>query len=651
VAAPDVDPTRSVDAVERLPALGGAELVRVRGRGDAGPPALAAGERRLQPLADGPLGREPGTWSASFVLPSDAAGEPAWLEWPGGPRLALPPVSEPDGAEVIARAVLDERRSRRASHVPEPLSRDPSAAEAPSAAPAAADPSSVTPPPEAASAAGPPPVWQSHRSALERELARAAEVAASARDEAAGRIATHAADMRAARSEAAARVTRAEEVAAAAGARLRGAVAAAATAEARLHSEAIARGALEAELARLRAEIVELAEALAAERVTREAAGRALAAATADALAAKRVRAAEAAAASALAGELDAERAAHAVTRGTAARLRDELAATAAPATAAPPPAAKPTPPAGAISAPAELRRLAAAQAAGIGPAPDAGRLIADLNAAAVPRRPVPDAGRLVADLDAAAAALRARDLGPPRRLRDALVSFAREDPQSAGALLAQMLPSLGAVVDGRASYDVAITGVGIYAVTVADGGTRAVRLRRLRPRGKADLALIADPLALAEWLAGEEVRVGRWRGRIRRRGARGALAPLSELPAGALSFTDAARAGARPDPGLVFRTLAHAIDPDWTRGHTFTVAQTIDDQTWHLTARDGEGLEVVADPAAGAPDATVTLTRAAFDSLLRDEPPPRDELPSIRGDRSAVTLLRDWADQVRRAR
>jgi hypothetical protein len=562
------NPSPAVAAVERLPALGGAELVRARGVGPA-PPALTVGEQRVEPLADGPLGRETGRWSASFVVPAELVGEKAWLEWPGGPRIALAPAR----AAAVAASVLDERGVRRA-----------------------------------------PPPWESHRALLERELARAHEVAAEAREETAARIAAHAADVRLVREEAAARVLRAEQVASAAGARLRSAVAAAAEAESRLQAETLARGALTLELERLRAEVGRL---------------------SAETLATRRVRTAESAAAELVAAELAAERAAHAVTRGTLTRLRAELAAAARAPSPSPPaePAAlaagTPPPPAGAR---ADLRRLALAQAA----------------AAAAARPPAADAGRLVADLDAAAAALRGRTLSPPRRLRDALVALAREDAAAAGALIVQMLPGLGPALHAAGSYDLAITGVGVYAVTLADGSVRVVRLRRPRPRGQADLALTADPLALAEWLAGAEVAIGRWRGRIRRRGSRAALAPLRALPATDVGFTDAARAGARPEPLLVFRALAHAIDPEWTRGHAFTVAQTVGDETFYVTARDGAGLAV--GPAAAPPDATVTLTREAFDRLLRAEPPERRELPAVRGDRAAVALLREWTETVRRA-
>jgi hypothetical protein len=169
--------------------------------------------------------------------------------------------------------------------------------------------------------------------------------------------------------------------------------------------------------------------------------------------------------------------------------------------------------------------------------------------------------------------------------------------------------------------------------------------VRLPRPRRHADLALSANPLALARWLAGEDVRIGRLRGPIRRRGSRRALAPLRAMPQTTISLAEAARAGARLDPRLVYRALTHAVRPEWTRGHRFVVAQALPGATFYLAARDGAGLSLL-DTAQ--PDATVTLTRDAFDRLLRDEPPAPGDRPSIRGDRTAVATLREWVDRAR---
>ena len=119
------------------------------------------------------------------------------------------------------------------------------------------------------------------------------------------------------------------------------------------------------------------------------------------------------------------------------------------------------------------------------------------------------------------------------------------------------------------------------------------------------------------------------------------------------LSLADVVRAGARLEPWLVYRALPHAIPPEWTRGHVFTVAQEIVElapRAWYITARDGVRLTVVEHVAGAAADATVTMNRATFDRLLRGESVAGGELPVIRGDRDAVMTLKRWTDLARGA-
>ena len=253
-------------------------------------------------------------------------------------------------------------------------------------------------------------------------------------------------------------------------------------------------------------------------------------------------------------------------------------------------------------------------------------------------RRP---AGRLLADLDAAAQALRGGEL--ERHLRRALVALAGDDPYAAGRWLISLLPAQAAVLEDIPSYDLTVRGLGTYAVTGAD----VRRIPRPRSRDQARFHLRADAAALAELLAGEEPRIGRFRGRVRARG-RAHVSALAPLAGTRLSLAEALRAGARLEPALVFAALPFAIPPEWTRGHSFTVAQELTQyvtRTWYVTARDGERL-TVADTAPGPPDARVTMSRRAFDALLRGE--PSIDFPTVRGDRAAVAALKAWTDRAR---
>ena len=250
---------------------------------------------------------------------------------------------------------------------------------------------------------------------------------------------------------------------------------------------------------------------------------------------------------------------------------------------------------------------------------------------------------------------MRSTALAPAResRLRHALVELAREDAETAGALLAGLLPAQGALVAGPLSYDLTIRGIGIFAVSIDDGAARVSRLSRRRGRREAEFHLVADPLALAELLAGERRKVGRLGRKARLSGRRKRARALAGIPATQLSLAEAVRAGARLEPPLAFGALPFAIEPEWTRGYAFTVAQQIVElapQAWYISARDGQRLQVVERTDAEPADATVTLSRAAFDRLLRGEPHPLGDRPTVRGDRQAVAALKRWTDLARGA-
>ena len=226
--------------------------------------------------------------------------------------------------------------------------------------------------------------------------------------------------------------------------------------------------------------------------------------------------------------------------------------------------------------------------------------------------------------------------------LRGAIVKFAHDDPERAGRLLAALLPAQGAAIQGPLGYDLTIAGTGTFAVSIAGGRAFAERIEQPRQRGDAEFHLSGEPLLLAELLAGVDHRIGRFFGPVRVRGRKRRLKALRALQSSAVTLPEAARAGAALDPELVYRTFAYAVHPSWTRGHDFTVAQAITGgETWYLSARDGLGVTV--STTGTVPDATVTMSRATFDRLLRGEPVPAGDRPMVRGDRDAVALMRAW--------
>ena len=75
-----------------------------------------------------------------------------------------------------------------------------------------------------------------------------------------------------------------------------------------------------------------------------------------------------------------------------------------------------------------------------------------------------------------------------------------------------------------------------------------------------------------------------------------------------------------------------------------------LDPQTWHVSARDGLPLRVVERRTEARADAIVTMSRAAFERMLRNEPPAEGDRPQVRGDRAAVAALKRWTDLARGA-
>jgi hypothetical protein len=637
-----------LEGCEWLPSGAAGGLLRVRGRWAAAPPSdevpslwIRAGghSHRFDSLPDTRFAREPEVWRGTYVVPAELMAErpeELWLAWAGGARVAVPDFASPPpvphaaeepgadrpGGEVIDRAVLADRRARRAEA--EARKQGRLAAEALRAV-------------EALELRG---------SELERRL----ESLRAERDALAARLAApDLSPLRGAAGAATRQTARARETFATA-AQERGRarewrVHARAVElvragthhdeltalRAQLAAEAVARGALDAQLDRERAARAAAEQALEAARgslgariaeLDRHAAGLAgelelQRRAREQAEAAARITRPEPERAERLAADLDA----------AAAALRARLPA---PEEPAPEPAA-PDAASPAAAAPAAVTPAAVTPAAA---APDA----------APPEEPTPAAATV--------------EVPPPEseeraghRLRGALVRLAREDPVAAGRILAALLPAQATILRRAADYDLTIREVGTFAITVAGGRAWVKPVDRPRGRRNAEFHVAAGAQALAEILNGAPPRLKRFSGPERVSGRKRRAKPvISALVNCRIPFDEAVKAGAELDPDLVMAALAHAIDPAWTRGQTFTVEQRIGETAWFIVARDAGGVGVTRARPQHAPRATVTLTPDTFQCLLRGEPAPSGERPTVRGDRVAVAHLKAWTDRARGA-
>jgi hypothetical protein len=122
-------------------------------------------------------------------------------------------------------------------------------------------------------------------------------------------------------------------------------------------------------------------------------------------------------------------------------------------------------------------------------------------------------------------------------------------------------------------------------------------------------------------------------------------------MSSSAVPLSAVTRAGARLQPGDVLRALAFAIDPAWTRGHTFTVGfEVTGEGSWLLAVADGARVTVQDRADRGpTPSASVFLTRNGFDAILRDQPAGVEGRPRVSGDRQVVEVLKNWTDAIRR--
>jgi hypothetical protein len=229
--------------------------------------------------------------------------------------------------------------------------------------------------------------------------------------------------------------------------------------------------------------------------------------------------------------------------------------------------------------------------------------------------------------------------------LEDGLRRLARADAAGAARLAVQLLPGQALAVTGALDYDVDVTGLGRQRIAVRPGDAESGapagrRWRRFRvvatPAGVVKLAVGGGAAGPAG------VRATRT---LRRRRA------LRRLPAVPLRLAALAKAGVLPDPGLLYRALALAIDPEWTRGHRFTVALEITGPragTWHVTADDGARVAVEEAPSGRTVDAVVHTSQIGLQHLLDGEAPPPDEKAALRGDAATIGLLGRWTDRAR---
>ncbi|MEA2438902.1 MAG: ribonucleoside-diphosphate reductase beta chain [Thermoleophilaceae bacterium] len=236
-------------------------------------------------------------------------------------------------------------------------------------------------------------------------------------------------------------------------------------------------------------------------------------------------------------------------------------------------------------------------------------------------------------------------------RTQAALERMATEDPQLAARLFIQMLPAVAQRLSGPLTYDLAVEGLGTWRVAV-DGNGGGARVERINEgsNGHVDFTLAGDAAAIAGLAARQNPLRLMASGKLHVTGKRRRLLKLRALADGPdPTIADALAAGAELDADAIYRALPYLIDPEWTRGHTFTVAYEVEGVgAWCIHVRDGEPLAVTDE--AEDPDARVRMSLETYRAVVSGSMTPPEamqrHLIDIEGGLFPTTLLGRWIDR-----
>jgi ribonucleoside-diphosphate reductase beta chain len=231
-------------------------------------------------------------------------------------------------------------------------------------------------------------------------------------------------------------------------------------------------------------------------------------------------------------------------------------------------------------------------------------------------------------------------------RQRDALQRIAADDPELAARLILMTLPGAASKVAGTMSYLLDVQDLGTYRVSISGG---RARVDKSDGDEDTDFHLQADARTLVDLVTGAHGPLGlMMRGRLRIRGKRRKALKLRKMSSGELSMAEVVEAGGTLDPDTLYRSLPYLIEPDWTKGHAFTVRYVVTGDgggTWYVTARDGQPLEVTRNERDAVGTATVSFD--SYQRMASGQISPsiamQNQLTNIDGEIHPVTLLGRW--------
>jgi ribonucleoside-diphosphate reductase beta chain len=232
-----------------------------------------------------------------------------------------------------------------------------------------------------------------------------------------------------------------------------------------------------------------------------------------------------------------------------------------------------------------------------------------------------------------------------------ALRRMAESDPELAARLILQSLPAAAAKLPEGMSYRLELDGLGAWTISSFGGRAKVAEVLAGADLNGEAFAISTDAETLARVASGRNPVGPLMSGRLKLRGRRRKAMALRRLDPDA-GPRDLARLGHPVDADLVFRSLPYAIEPEWTRGHHFTVAYQLVGEgggTWRVEVDDGT---VRVEPGLGeSPDAIVRIRYSDWLALLSGELTPPDAMrlgkTEVDGQIPPVTRLGRWIDRA----
>ena len=228
------------------------------------------------------------------------------------------------------------------------------------------------------------------------------------------------------------------------------------------------------------------------------------------------------------------------------------------------------------------------------------------------------------------------------------LERLAADDPKLGALLVVMGLPAAAARIDHTLAYQLDVEGTGTWRVSVSDGRARV----EPGEDGAVDFRLSCGPRELVELAAGNASPLKlAATGKVRVSGRRLKALKLRQMSNGPLDMGEVARAGGRLEPDLLYRSLPWVVDPEWTRGHRFTVHYAVTGEgDWYVTVNDGERLEVSREAPPWGVAGTARVSGEGYQRLAAGRLTPteamQDRIIEVEGDIWPISLLGRWIDR-----